>query len=1342
MQQTLGNQAVQRLYRTGVLQAKLKIGAPGDKYEQEADRVADQVMRMPEPIVRRQAAEEEEPVQAKPLATQITPLVQRQPAGEEEEPTQAKFESGGEAAVQRQEEKEDEFAQTVPLQRQAAAKEEEEQVQAKFDSGEPQLRLQTEGEDESFEQTESLKRRMNEDEEEQAHAQTKSLTVQRLCPECEKEREEEVTIQRAINYTQTPIIQRPCLECEKKLQRQPMPEEEVEKAVQTKLLYPTIEVKRQVWPLQPKSANGYSVSDSPTVEANISAMKGGGIPLPSSARVFFESRFGADFGDVRLHTDSRAADTAKSINARAFTVGSDIAFGSGQYSPDSSSGRSLLAHELTHVVQQGQKFDNNSKEQTNVSKIKKPDSNDSTEEEVRRKDISSESLTYQLRHYLYHSNLEESIRIIRQLSNEEKNEVLSSEVHKNRATGKVGTGDPGDFSVYRLIAAFTENGYRNLYGCLDWMLSEFDKYSGWGWIEEIVGIHSIEERKKIIENDEMKRRFSESYGDKEFYSLMKNFMIGISLEKSLEWMFYEAEEPNELVWDRVKQVIELHSVEKRKMIYHHEKMKGNFQWAFSDAEVFDAVQLMKFTLHQKLDWMIYADTNAELVLKAIAHEDTTPSQVDEVLADNELMSRLENEPGEESEFESVLQKLREYRGVVSDEAVFEPSEAELEELEEGEGVGQQGVVQADEGTNLWPEANRDVPALGLLPLNTRVFVDRKIGQNWYSVYVERHQRGNSLPVAEGTHGYVDASRVSADMPDPDAWLFRITKIGQGALSVAGEVYPDHVPTCHVWGHACEDDYRYLVNVLVFVNEAKNRKGINKDNPGDSWRQTKTKLNTQIWVPGWQLVTALKGHVESGSISYEVLQTLKDIGIGIAAFGVGLLHGALMSIADIFIGAWDLLVMLWDIVVKLFKGTLISDAIAFFKDISKIKVSDIIALVGAKWNAPSTWDRWKFRGYVIGYAIVEILLMIFSVGILTAIKWAGKVSKLGKFAKYLSELPKVQKVMKAAKALKGKGIDKIRATLKAANALSESHGWAARVLRLPMNILNRLSEADIGKLKNLPQWIRERFARLADSVKLRVLGCASPCKVDVREIEAALKLAGAGGKKLDSAKAVLDALPPGLNKAKIWNKLRKKDSALLTAIKEAELTDADFSKLEEFLTPGDLENPAQAYKTFARYLTAVVPAKTGKDIDKLNKILAAMIKTEPPRGKALKGSMFEQWVTLHVPDLASRNFTRITFDLKNIFKKKFPPYSKQVDKWVPDKGEIWEMKHQLGKVPPKQADDYAGLLGEIAPDGKRVWSVNYLFPTEAAAKMNKNLADAYGFGVYYIDKVTNELTKLY
>lgn len=78
-----------------------------------------------------------------------------------------------------------------------------------------------------------------------------------------------------------------------------------------------------------------------------------GQPLDGATRAFFEPRFGHDFGNVRVHADERAAESARVVHASAYTVGRDIVFASGRYHQSTGEGRRLLAHELTHVVQQG-----------------------------------------------------------------------------------------------------------------------------------------------------------------------------------------------------------------------------------------------------------------------------------------------------------------------------------------------------------------------------------------------------------------------------------------------------------------------------------------------------------------------------------------------------------------------------------------------------------------------------------------------------------------------------------------------------------------------------------------------------------------------------------------------------------------------------------------------------------------------------------------------------------------------------------------------------------------------------------------------------------------------------
>jgi peptidoglycan hydrolase-like protein with peptidoglycan-binding domain len=85
----------------------------------------------------------------------------------------------------------------------------------------------------------------------------------------------------------------------------------------------------------------------------LSRARAGGSPLPREARASLEPRFGRSFENVRVHSDGQASTLARSIRAKAFTSGRDIFFKQGEFSPQSSTGKKLLAHELTHVVQQG-----------------------------------------------------------------------------------------------------------------------------------------------------------------------------------------------------------------------------------------------------------------------------------------------------------------------------------------------------------------------------------------------------------------------------------------------------------------------------------------------------------------------------------------------------------------------------------------------------------------------------------------------------------------------------------------------------------------------------------------------------------------------------------------------------------------------------------------------------------------------------------------------------------------------------------------------------------------------------------------------------------------------------
>lgn len=227
------------------VQAKLETGKPGDKYEQEADAMADKVVNQTsstDPIQSKGAEEEE--VQQKPISESIS-KVQKQDM-KEEEPVQAQEE---EEAVQSQEE--EEVVQSQEEEEAIQSQEEEEAVQSQ---------------------------------------------------------EEEEAVQA----------------------------EEEEEALQTKS--------------EANNLNHQKRANS--IETTLNQSKGSGKALDKSIKNEMESGFGADFSQVRIHHDARANDMSKQIHAQAFTHGNDIYFNSGKYQPESQNGKRLLAHELTHTIQQ------------------------------------------------------------------------------------------------------------------------------------------------------------------------------------------------------------------------------------------------------------------------------------------------------------------------------------------------------------------------------------------------------------------------------------------------------------------------------------------------------------------------------------------------------------------------------------------------------------------------------------------------------------------------------------------------------------------------------------------------------------------------------------------------------------------------------------------------------------------------------------------------------------------------------------------------------------------------------------------------------------------------------
>lgn len=137
---------------------------------------------------------------------------------------------------------------------------------------------------------------------------------------------------------------------------QRQPEDELENGVMPKRVQRQDELEEPEGVLAKRIQRSTMTDGGPLsadVESGIESARPGGRPLDDAVRAKMEPAFGADLGGVRVHTGARSDGLNQSLQSRAFTTGPDIFFRSGEYQPASSSGQELLAHELTHVVQQG-----------------------------------------------------------------------------------------------------------------------------------------------------------------------------------------------------------------------------------------------------------------------------------------------------------------------------------------------------------------------------------------------------------------------------------------------------------------------------------------------------------------------------------------------------------------------------------------------------------------------------------------------------------------------------------------------------------------------------------------------------------------------------------------------------------------------------------------------------------------------------------------------------------------------------------------------------------------------------------------------------------------------------
>jgi hypothetical protein len=186
-------------------------------------------------------------------------------------------------------------------------------------------------------------------------------TIQRACAECESEQETERSIQAKLSigspgdkYEQEAdamaekVMSMDTPTANPQVQRQgEEPEQPIGTSVNT-LVQRFLQLRQSFVQGKEQKAD----TDSGNLENRLASQQGGGSPLDAQTRSFMEPRFSLDFNKVRVHTDSTSVQMNQELGAQAFTHGHDVYFGAGKYHPGADDGKRLLAHELTHVVQQ------------------------------------------------------------------------------------------------------------------------------------------------------------------------------------------------------------------------------------------------------------------------------------------------------------------------------------------------------------------------------------------------------------------------------------------------------------------------------------------------------------------------------------------------------------------------------------------------------------------------------------------------------------------------------------------------------------------------------------------------------------------------------------------------------------------------------------------------------------------------------------------------------------------------------------------------------------------------------------------------------------------------------
>ncbi len=394
-------------------------------------------------------------------------------------------------------------------------------------------------------------------------------------------------------------------------------------------------------PVVQRASNNSSKKNTATnnISQKLSSRNGKGDRMDPNTSDYMESRFGASFSNVRIHKDENAVQMSQNLGARAFTNGNNIYFNKGQYSPNSSNGKHLLAHELTHTIQQ-----------KGVSSVQRAI--------IQKKDAPKSELA-RLREILKQFNVPESevIAIFGSMNATDSNTALNDPTLKKQAASALNNNEMYSAMKY-------SDG--NIKKRLEWM---FHEGTSWKQVKAVLALNT-QSLKTIRNSTTMRNNFASICTNKTMVEAIN--ILGGDINFKLKWMFYEGTS-----WKQVKALLTTNK-DDLTSIRNSTTMRANFAGICTNKTMVEAVDMLGGDLNFKLNWMAFEGASVKNVHDKI--KSAPDAELPLVLADPDTLKQLKSDFSK-SKYNKIVEMLngllvREEVDKKSTEKHFEDSDSD------------------------------------------------------------------------------------------------------------------------------------------------------------------------------------------------------------------------------------------------------------------------------------------------------------------------------------------------------------------------------------------------------------------------------------------------------------------------------------------------------------------------------------------------------------------------------------------------------------------------------------------------------------------------------------------